>query len=144
MVLLTRKRIDRLFAWTLLPSLCVTALLIWLDGWKYWPSAFVLFPPWLATRFLVPKRGLRGERASASPGIGWLGAALLVLFAGTFLSEWNKLVAVAGSGLIFLYTMSQFFRCANADDRRRRELWAMQADTADARWRELTATPEQH
>lgn len=137
--ILYRRQIDRLFAWMLVPSFAVSVALICLDGWKYWPSFFVLVPFWLVMRFLIAAGGTKSQSWQAMPGMkGWL-FSFIGIVSGMFaqaLSPWLAAIIWGFSAIASVH----FFRSINAEERRKRSEAAEQAKTADARWRELTAT----
>ncbi len=133
-VLLTRRHIDRLFAWMLVPTLGVTALLVWLDGWKWWPSLLVLVPFWVAMRTVVSRSGTRASSTAALPGFGWWLASFVGLVGGMLLYAWMKPVGVA-VWVVAAGCFVQFFRWITAEDRRQRKQRAESQKTADSRWR---------
>ncbi len=133
-VLLSRRQIDRIFAWMLLPNLVVTVVLIWLDGGKWWPSLFALAPWWLVMRFMIPLGGMRASRCNAVPGIrAWL-ACFVGLVSGMFVYALNQPLGTA-CWVVSAVAFIQFIRRANAEERRKLAQATEGAKTADARWR---------
>lgn len=132
--LLTRRHIDRLFAWMLLPNFAVTALLIWLEGWKWWPSLFVLVPFWLVMRLAISRQGQSASPTSSFSGFRWWLGTFVGLLVGMMLYGWMKPLGVT-MWVIAALCFVQFFRCSNAEDRRRRAVAEEEAKTADVRWR---------
>lgn len=138
-VLLKRAHIDRLFAWMLLPSMAITAALIHFGGWEHWPSLFALVPFWIVMRFLIPAGGARSQTWQTLPGAKWWLVSFVGLLSGSFARPLSPWLAVTIWGLSTI-AFVQFLCRVRAEDRRRREHWEKHEDTADARWRELTAT----
>ena len=129
----TRRDIDRIFAWMFVPSLCVTAFLIWMDGWKYWPSVFVLAPLWLVLRFMVPSKGMRGTPISEQPGTVSWAVSFAGFFVGIVVSSWSLPVAVL-IWIVAVIFFVRFCRAAQGENLRKRKEQEEQSKTADARW----------
>lgn len=135
-VLLTRRQIDRLFAWMLVPTAALTGLLIYLDGWKWWPSLLVLVPFWVVLRTVVGRSGTRSSSTAALPGFGWWLASFVGLVGGTLLYGWMKPVGVT-VWMVAAACFVQFMHCASAEERRQREQREASKQTADERWRDV-------
>ncbi|WP_425396976.1 hypothetical protein [Aeoliella sp.] len=138
-VLLTRSRTDKLFLWMLIPTAIVLAVIIYLDGWKWWPSFFALAPLWLMCRLMTPKQGVPDTKLTATPGMRWWLISFSALIVGVFLHAWIKPLGIL-CWIVSAAAFVQYFRQVSAEDRRRREVFSEQAKTADARWRALRAS----